>query len=387
MASADYYKILGIPKNADDDAIKKAYRKLALRWHPDRNTGAQKAEAEAKFKQIAEAYEVLSDKQKRAIYDQWGEEGLKGGVPTGSDMPGANPFGSGMPGGSFFSQGGGNNGTFFFSSSGGAGGNAFRPSNPEDIFRQFFGGGAFGAGGMDPEMMAMMGESGDFGARGSAFGRPGGHHRGSASGTRASKQQQQQQQVVQRPFQVSLEELFTGCTKRLKVTRMRKGTPDETILSITVKPGWKAGTKVKFSGEGDELPSSAGPLSQPTYQDIEFILEERPHATFTRHGNDLKTTVEISLKEALLGWSKSIRGLDGQVIELSHRLIVPQGGNSSSGSGNVVTTPSSVIRVPGRGMPDQKNNQVRGDLLVSFSIGFPTHLNDRQRSFIEQAHL
>ncbi|CAG8632849.1 14578_t:CDS:2, partial [Acaulospora colombiana] len=75
----DYYKILGVERSADDDAIKKAYKKQALKWHPDRNAGSE--EASAKFKDISEAFEVLSDKNKRAVFDQFGEEGLKGGAP------------------------------------------------------------------------------------------------------------------------------------------------------------------------------------------------------------------------------------------------------------------------------------------------------------------
>ena len=89
----DYYKILGIAKNASEDDIKKAYRKLALKYHPDKNKSSG---AEEKFKEIAEAYEVLSDKKKRDIYDQVGEEGLKGGVPGGGSG-GSGP--TGAPGG------------------------------------------------------------------------------------------------------------------------------------------------------------------------------------------------------------------------------------------------------------------------------------------------
>ena len=91
----DYYKILGIGKNASEDDIKKAYRKLALKYHPDKNKSSG---AEEKFKEIAEAYEVLSDKKKRDIYDQVGEEGLKGGVPGGGSG-GSGP--TGAPGGTY----------------------------------------------------------------------------------------------------------------------------------------------------------------------------------------------------------------------------------------------------------------------------------------------
>ena len=129
----DYYKTLDISRDADEDAIKKAYRKLALKWHPDRNQN-NKELADKKFKEISEAYEVLSDKNKKTIYDQYGEDGLKAGaMPGASAGPGAGP--GGFPG---FSTG--NGGTSFkFSSSG------FTPSNAEDIFRAFFGGGGGGS--------------------------------------------------------------------------------------------------------------------------------------------------------------------------------------------------------------------------------------------------
>lgn len=92
----DYYAILGVPRNASEEDLKKAYKKMALKWHPDRNKDNKEA-AEEKFKEIAEAYDVLSDTQKRKVFDQFGEEGLKGGVPEGA---GAGGFGG--PGGTSF---------------------------------------------------------------------------------------------------------------------------------------------------------------------------------------------------------------------------------------------------------------------------------------------
>ncbi|XP_061369217.1 uncharacterized protein LOC133312086 isoform X5 [Gastrolobium bilobum] len=110
----DYYKVLQVDRSAKDDDLKKAYRKLAMKWHPDKNPNNKK-EAEAKFKQISEAYDVLSDPQKRAVYDQYGEEGLKGQVPP----PGAGGFSGGSDGGP----------TTF----------RFNPRSADDIFSEFFG--------------------------------------------------------------------------------------------------------------------------------------------------------------------------------------------------------------------------------------------------------
>ncbi|XP_027335396.1 dnaJ homolog subfamily B member 1 isoform X2 [Abrus precatorius] len=131
----DYYKILQVDRNAKDDDLKKAYRKLAMKWHPDKNPNSKK-EAEAKFKQISEAYDVLSDPQKRAVYDQYGEEGLKGQVPP----PGASGFASGSDGGP----------TTF----------RFNPRSADDIFSEFFG------------FSSPFGGIGDMGGRPGASGFP-----------------------------------------------------------------------------------------------------------------------------------------------------------------------------------------------------------------------
>jgi hypothetical protein len=129
----DYYKLLGVSKDASEDELKKAYKKMALKWHPDRNQGSE--EASKKFKEISEAFEVLSDKQKRTIYDQFGEEGLKGGggPPPGAGA-GGNPFAS--FGGGGFPGGGGSTFTFTSGPGGGfgGGGGGFNPSDPMKIF-------------------------------------------------------------------------------------------------------------------------------------------------------------------------------------------------------------------------------------------------------------
>ncbi|KAE9387427.1 DnaJ-domain-containing protein [Gymnopus androsaceus JB14] len=132
----DYYKLLGIDKNADENAIRKAYKKMALKWHPDRNNGSR--EASEKFKEISEAFEVLSDKKKRTIYNQLSEAGLEGGgvSPSGA---GAGMGRSGFPsnpGGAF--SGGAKTFTFSMGPGGGfsgPGGDRFNPPDPEKIFK------------------------------------------------------------------------------------------------------------------------------------------------------------------------------------------------------------------------------------------------------------
>lgn len=132
MAKRDYYEVLGVSKNASDDEIKKAYRKLAVKYHPDKNPGDK--EAEEKFKEISEAHEVLSDKQKRARYDQFGHAGVNGGAAGGDPFGGANPFGG--QGGNFNF-----NGQEFHFDFGGAGGGL------DDLLGNLFGfGGGFNGG-------------------------------------------------------------------------------------------------------------------------------------------------------------------------------------------------------------------------------------------------
>ena len=340
--SSDYYEILGVPKGADEETLKKAYRKLALQWHPDRNPN-NKAAAEKKFKEISEAYEVLSDKQKRAVYDQFGEEGLKGGVP-----PSSASAGGAFPGGSS---------TFFQSFGGSGGGPYFRPSRPEDIFAQFFGGAGvgdfedeFGGGGTT---FSFGGE----GAEGHPFFGSKMHRSGSGSSG-----------VAKKKLAVTLEEVYTGCTKKLKVSSKRGGvggrpvTTSEKILSVEIRPGWKTGTKIRFPGEGDQLPDGR-------IQDIEFSLEVKPHPIFRREDDDLHVDMQLSLQEALCGFSRTLKSLEGKDIVISNKNV---------------TQPGQEMRFPNRGMPISKTPGHHGSLIVHTKVSFPTFLTEDQKTQLRQ---
>ncbi|ORX89486.1 DnaJ-domain-containing protein [Basidiobolus meristosporus CBS 931.73] len=352
--SGKYYDILGVPKDADEDAIKKAYRKLALKWHPDRNAN-NKETAEKKFKEISEAYEVLSDKNKRAIYDQYGEEGLKGGMPGGG--PGPDPTGGfqGFPGG----RGGT---TFTFTSAGGPGGGfrPFTPSNADDIFSQFFsfggmggaGGGRGGAGMKGNPFMGMHDE--DDGFTFSNF-----------PGSAGRPKQPRAKPTIQRTLAVALEDLYKGATKRLKVTRRQlDGSTREKVLTINIKPGWKKGTKIRFANEGDELPEGGA-------QDIEFLLDEKPHSTFKRDAEHLIANVDLSIKEALVGFTKEIKSLDGRTLKVQNPTPVVQ--------------PGQEMRITGEGMPKSKEPGRKGDLIVKFNVRFPSHLTAAQKQAMNSA--
>ena len=227
--------ILGVDKKATDAELKTAYKKLALKHHPDRNVGPKQEEASKKFKEVNEAYEVLADKDKRQIYDTYGEAGLKGGPPpqdAGHGGPGRHPFegftsGAGAGGGMPFNFGGG----------------GFQPTDANDIFASIFGSLAGGMGGMGNNRGGGMRQS--FPSfSGSGGGMPGGLNMnmdgdGFLSGAGGRPQSQQQPRSappptpteVFKPLALTLEELYNGTTKRLKLTRrLVSGVGDNRCL-------------------------------------------------------------------------------------------------------------------------------------------------------------
>ncbi|KAJ3100285.1 hypothetical protein HDU97_002376 [Phlyctochytrium planicorne] len=377
MPKTSYYDILGVPKNASEDDLKKAYKKLALKWHPDRNLD-KKEVAEKKFKELAEAYEVLSDPNKRQVYDTYGEEGLKGvpGGGGGAGGPGGFPgFGAGgFPGGTTF--------TFTSGGPGGFGSGGFMPSSPEDIFARFFGGKSpFGSDFMDMDMDddgrsspkrtraggmpgGFPGGFHDFGGFGGGMGGMGGM--GGAGPSPRS-------QTIKRPLPVTLEDLYTGCTKKLKIkkklidSQTGVAVPTEKVLEVNIKPGWKAGTKITYPGEGDEIPGSNGKA-----QDIEFVIEEKPHSRFKRDGDNLRLEVEIGLVEALTGFVRRVETLDGRALEVK------------GGSGNSVIKPGEEMVIRGEGMPISKIPGKKGDLVVTFKVRFPASLSEVQKANVKK---
>ncbi|ORY86777.1 hypothetical protein BCR37DRAFT_123564 [Protomyces lactucae-debilis] len=347
-----YYDVLGISKTANDDEIKKAYRKLALKYHPDR---CKEPGAEDKFKKVSEAFEVLSDKEKRGVYDQFGEDGLKGGgMPQQGGAGGA----GGFPGGFSFGSGG------MPSGFGSGGGSSFRfsASDPNDIFARFF------SGGDDP--FASMGGGGGggmpsgFGMGGMPGGFPGmGGMGGGIGGSRGrSSQSNEPAELITKPLPVSLEDMFTGTTKKLKITRKlldHSGTsvPAEKILEVVIKPGYKKGTKITFAGAGDEKANGST-------QDIAFVLEEKPHPKFKREDDHLRLSFDLTLVEALCGYEKVIETIEGKRLKVSSTSI---------------TQPGAETRYPGQGFPNSKTGK-RGDLIVEAKVSLPTSLTPTQKA-------
>jgi DnaJ-class molecular chaperone len=335
----DYYSILGLSRGANENDIRNAYKKLAMKWHPDKNVNNKEA-AESKFKEVSEAYEVLSDPQKKATYDQFGEEGLR------ADMGGQSGFSGFRDPFSVFETFFGPGSSFHFSSSGPGG------------FSRF--GGMGGMGGMSGMGGGMGGSPFGFSTGGpfsfDDFDFP-------DAGKGHTTGRKRKADTINQPFSCSLEDLYRGCTKRMKFTRRitdTRGsqTTEDRILDIVVKPGWKAGTKVTFHNEGDVSPGL-----EPA--DICFVLEEEPHTFFKREGNDLIYTANINLAQAFTGVKLTIPGLDSQQRVASIRDIVH---------------PKYEHRIPGAGMPISKTPGAFGDLVIRFDIKFPTQMNPTDKN-------
>jgi len=261
----DYYEVLGIPRGATDAEIKRSYRKLAMKWHPDKNPDNGE-EASTKFQLVGEAYAVLSDKEKKAIYDQYGYEALRDGIPDGA---------------------------------GGTKGGWSYKGDAAEIFSSFF-------GTENPFADFGFGDSVPFATR---LRRPG----------------PQKPEPIVKELDCTLEELYNGCTKKFTITRKRylaespgELKDDAKELVINIKPGWKKGTKVTFACEGDE-----GVNVVPA--DIVFVVSEKPHAAFAREGADLIYTANIELVDALVGCQIAVPTLDGRVLSIPCPEVVSPG--------------------------------------------------------------
>ncbi len=350
----DYYKILGVAKNATDDELKKAYRKLALKYHPDKNKSPG---AEEKFKEVGEAYDVLSDTRKRQIYDQCGEEGLKGGMGAGhSESSGS------FPGGFSYTYHGDPRATFA---------QFFGTSNPfESFFANSAGGnsGHPGSEGMDIDIESLLGGGGLFGmpGRGGGGGGPGAFRSQTFSGPRGAKAQPVQDPTIEKEIHVSLEDIAKGVEKKMKISRRvfdesGHSRQEEKVLTITVKPGWKAGTKVTFSREGDQVPGKIP-------ADIAFIIRDKPHPTFARDGSNIVYTCKLGLREALCGTVVQVPTLEGGSVGVNMT--------------NEVIKPATTKRLQGYGLPFPKEPQRKGDLIVKFDIKFPDRLTQSSKDIL-----
>jgi molecular chaperone DnaJ len=366
-AKRDYYDVLGIKRNATHEEIRKAYRELALRHHPDRVPANEKQHAEERFKEMSEAYAVLSDPQKRALYDQYGHQGIDQryaredvfrGTDFSSIFEGMGDLGLG---GDFFENLFGGMGFDLF----GGGGRRRRPGTAT---------GQRDARGRDLEIEVAI--SLDEAFRGteksitvprydacptcSGTGAKPGTSRSSCPDCRGTGQRVVSSGIFQMAqpctrCQGTGTVVETPCTDcrgegRVRVTR---------TLSVKVPPGVDTGSRLRMKGEGEAGTRGHG--------DLYVIVEVLPKAGFERRGDDLATEVRIPMADAALGAEVSVPTLEGPVAVK----IAPG------------TQPGAVLRLRGRGMPSLRGRGV-GDQLVAVRVEIPTRLSSRQRTLIEE---
>jgi DnaJ-class molecular chaperone len=323
MAKRDYYEVLGVSKGASADEIKRAHRKLARQYHPDMNKN--NPSATEKFKEVQEAYDVLSDAEKRGLYDQFGHAGVDGGAPPGG--PGAHdPFeafrrGAGRGNGRRQQWRPGPNVTVE-DFEGGEG-------NFGEIFEQLFGRGGAGAAGM-----------GGAGGTGGRAPRP--------------RAQPQRGADVEHPVTLTFAQAARGTTLPLQINR------DGRLETIEVKvpAGVRDGSRIRIKGRGQQ--SAGGDAG-----DLYIVTQIHPHPYFRRDGLDILLDLPISMYEALLGTKVEVPTLDGPVT-----LTIPPGTGSHA-----------KLRIKGRGI---ERGEEKGDQLVVTKVIVPKNLDDEGREMVKR---
>ena len=347
MTKADYYEVLGVSRDASDQELKSAYRRLALKYHPDRNPGD--SASEEKFKEASEAYQVLSDPDKRAAYDRFGHAGVSGGGPGGfGGFSGAVDLGDifGDLFGEMFNMGGG--------AQRGARqtrGDDLRYDMTIDFEEAIFG--------TEKEIRIRRLEACETcKGTGSASGRgpsvcPQCHGRGQIryqqgffSVARTCATCSGRGSIISDPCQVCRGE--TRLTKEIKLT-------------VKVPPGVEEGTRIRYTGEGDVGRSSA------QSGDLYVVLAIRAHDFFHREGQNLHCVIPISFPQAALGADIEIAGVDGPVM-----VKIPEG-----------TQSGKEVRIRGKGVP-YLNEKGRGDLVVKVMVQIPKKLSRAQRDLIAE---
>ena len=328
MEYKDYYDVLGVSEDAGQDEIRRAFRRLARKHHPDVNPNDP--QAEERFKEINEAYEVLSDPEKRQKYDRlganWQQYQRAGGRPGGFD------WGQWTTGGPA-----------------GAGGQRVhvRQGTPEDLEDLFGGGSAFsdfftqvfgGMGGAGPSAAPGAGATG-------ARTRPGGFD----YRARPRRGRDYEQEV-----DISLREAYSGTTRILQ--------RDGRRLEVKIPPGARTGTRVRVAGEGGS--GAAGGQAGDLY----LRVKVQSNGQFEREGDNLRTSMPVDLYTAVLGGEVEVPTMSGSVM-----LAIPSG-----------TQNGQVFRLRGKGMPELRNPEQHGDLYAEINVRLPTDLTPRERELFEE---
>lgn len=327
-----YYDALGVAPSASENELRKAYRKAALKYHPDKNPSPEAAE---KFKEISHAYDILSDEQKREVYDAYGEDGLSG----------QGGMGGGMGADDIFSQ--------FFGGGFGGGGAPRGPARGKDIkhlitctLEELYKGRTAKLA-LNKTILCKACE-GRGGAEGKVKQCSSCHGQGMKFVTR------QMGPMIQR-FQTVCD-VCNGagdiCDPKDRCTECKgkKTQSERKILQVHIDPGMKDGQRIVFSGEGDQEPGI-------TPGDVIFVVDEKPHEHFTRKGSDLYYEAKIDLLTALAGGEFAFKHISGDFIKVT---IVP---------GEVIA-PGAVRVVENKGMPIYRQGG-HGNLFVKFTVDFP----------------
>ncbi len=350
MAKRDFYEILGVPKNASDEEIKKSYRKLAMKFHPDRNQGEASKEAEGKFKEAKEAYEMLSDPQKRAAYDQHGHAGvdpnMRGGPGGGEGFGGfAEAFGD------IF-------GDMFGQQRGRAGGG-----------RQVFRGGDLSyameltleeaANGKDAQIRIPTQENCEVCAGSGA--KPGTQIKpcGTCGGAGVVQMRQgffsvQQPCPTCRGVGKIIPDPCTACSGQGKIKRQK-------TLEVKIPAGIDAGMRIRSAGNG-EAGTNGGPAG-----DLYIEIRLKKHDIFERDGDDLHCTVPVGMVTAALGGEIDVPTLQGKAA-----IDLPEG-----------TQTGKQFRLRGKGIKGVRSSYP-GDLYCHITVETPVKLNEAQRKLLRE---
>jgi molecular chaperone DnaJ len=361
MAKRDFYEVLGVGKSADEKDLKAAYRKLAKQFHPDANPGDKTAEA--KFKEINEAYDVLKDPQKKAAYDRFGHQAFEGGMGGGRGPGGAgfgpefnssmsdifeDLFGDFMGGGGRGRRGGGG-----ARGSTGASRGADLRYNMEISLTEAFSGktaqirvpssvscdtcsGTGSKPGSSPKTCATCGGQGAVRSQSGFF-----------TVERTCPTCQGRGQVISDPC--------TVCAGQGRVTK-------ERTLSVNIPAGVEDGTRIRLANEGE-----AGLRGGPT-GDLYIFLSVRPHEFFQRDGADLFCKVPVSMTVAAMGGEIEVPTIDGKKA----RVTIPEG-----------TQTGKQFRLKSKGMPVLRSTQV-GDMYIQVAVETPVNLSRRQRELLKE---
>ncbi len=354
--SKDYYKILGIEKNASADEIKKAYRKQAMKYHPDQNKDNK--EAEEKFKEVNAAYDVLKDEQKRAAYDRFGESAFDGSMGGG----GGNPFGGGFAGGF---QGGNFSDIF------------------EDMFGDFMGGGPSGRRsggamrGADMQYAMEISLEDAYKGKEETITVPINDTCDKCEGTGAEKGKKPEQcptckgsgriRAQQGFFTIERscstcggvgEIIKDPCKKCHGSGRVRR----EKTLKVNIPKGIDSGRRIRLSGEG-EAGSRGGPAG-----DLYILISVKPHKFFRRDGANLYCRVPIAMTTAALGGDIEVPTIEGKRTKMK----IPGG-----------TQTGQQFRLKGKGMPVIQSTAT-GDMYIEIFVETPVNLNAKQKEVFKK---